>query len=87
MVFFVPDLVKYKEDRGWVVGFEETAPGPLLTTRAEVAAVLQDLDAVVKDYAEARATFASDFIPLEDGHASARLVDRVFVPRGDVGPA
>jgi len=83
MVFFVPDLDRYREMRGWLFDFAPTAPGPLLSTRDEVIRELIDLDGVGRRYAEPYRTFREEFLPLEDGRASARLVDQVFVPRGD----
>ena len=44
---------------------------------------LSDLDELRRDYADAYETFRRDFLELEDGHAAARFVDAVFVPRGD----
>jgi len=59
------------------------APGPQVTTTEEVVRHLTDLDTVASTWAEARATFRANYVDLDDGGASARLVDAVFVPRGD----
>jgi CDP-glycerol glycerophosphotransferase len=83
MLFFVPDLERYREARGWIVDYEPTAPGPLLSERAEVVRELRDLDGVRARHQEAYSRFRRDYLSLEDGRASARLVDAVFVPRGD----
>jgi CDP-glycerol glycerophosphotransferase len=83
MVFHVPDLERYREARGWLIDYEPTAPGPLTSDRAELIAHLRDLDGVRDRYAAAYDRFRRDYLPLEDGAASARLVDAVFVPRGD----
>lgn len=83
MVFLVPDLEQYDRFRGGVIPFGPTAPGPHVRTTAEVASWLQDLDALSARYATARARFRSEYVDLEDGFAGARLVDAVFVPRGD----
>ncbi len=87
MLFLVPDVELYRESRGWLIDYEPTAPGPLLKTTAEVADALLDLDGVVRDYKAAYEQFRRDYLDLEDGRASARLVDAVFVPRGDAPPA
>lgn len=87
MIFHVPDLARYKETRGWLFDFEPTAPGPLVSTTSEVIDALHDLEAVKSKYRDAYATFRHAYLDLEDGHASARLVDEVFVPRGDAPPA
>lgn len=86
MIFLVPDLEQYDRFRGGVLPFAPTAPGPHVRTTAEVAACLQDLDALSSQYAGARARFRAEYVDLEDGFAGARLVDAVFVPRGDAPP-
>jgi CDP-glycerol glycerophosphotransferase len=83
MIFFVPDLQRYREMRGWLFDFAPTAPGPLLDERSDVVRELRDLDGVRARHAEQYARFREDFLSLEDGRASERLVDEVFVPRGD----
>ena len=84
MVFLVPDLDLYGgKARGWLFDYEPTAPGPLVSTTAEVVAALRDLPALTARYAEARERFSRDYLDLEDGHAAARLVDAVMRPRGD----
>jgi CDP-glycerol glycerophosphotransferase len=87
MIFQVPDLQRYKDTRGWLFDFEPTAPGPLVSTTDEVVDCLLDLDGVRSEYASAYDVFRKDFLDLEDGHAGARFVDAVFVPRGDAPPA
>ena len=83
MIFHVPDLARYEETRGWVVDFASTAPGPHVSTTAEVIECLRDLDAVQATYKDDYEQFRRDFIELEDGRAGARFVDAVMVPRGD----
>ncbi len=83
MVFLVPDLGLYQDTRGWLMPFEETAPGPLVDTTAEVVAHLSDLAALREGWAAPYERFRQTYLDLEDGHAARRFVDRVFVPRGD----
>jgi CDP-glycerol glycerophosphotransferase len=83
MVFHVPDLKRYQDSRGWLFDFEPTAPGRLLPTPDHVVEALGDLDGVREQYATAYRKFRDDYLDLDDGHAGARLVDAVFVPRGD----
>ncbi|QGN32462.1 CDP-glycerol glycerophosphotransferase family protein [Microlunatus sp. Gsoil 973] len=79
MIFMVPDLVQYQtEARGSLWAYEPTAPGPLLTSTDEVGAALRDLDRIRDEYAAAYATFRRDYLDLDDGHATQRLVDAVF---------
>jgi len=83
MIFLVPDLQRYVETRGWLFDFEPTAPGPLVSTTAEVIDHLRDLRALGEKYASDYATFRETFLDLEDGHAAERFVDAVIAPRGD----
>ena len=87
MIFHVPDIETYKSARGWLFDFEPTAPGPRVETTAEVVEALLELDAVATKYRDSYDTFRHAYLDLEDGGASARLVDAVFVPRGDAPPA
>lgn len=80
MIFLVPDLDRYKGDRGSLMEYEPTAPGPLVSTTAEVIAHLKDLEGLRADYAEAYEAFRAAYLDLDDGHAGARVVDAVFGP-------
>jgi CDP-glycerol glycerophosphotransferase len=83
MIFHVPDLELYRDSRGWLFDFEPTAPGPLASTTDEVVDAILDLPAVARRHAAAYQRFRDDYLDLDDGRAAARLVDAVFVPRGD----
>ncbi|GLZ12235.1 hypothetical protein Acsp04_24700 [Actinomadura sp. NBRC 104425] len=79
MLFFTYDLESYRDElRGFYFDFEADAPGPLLRTGEEVIAALRDLDRVVAEHADAYRSFADRHCPLDDGKATARVVDRVF---------
>lgn len=79
MLFFTYDLDAYQDEiRGFYLDFVEAAPGPLLRTTDELADALGDLDAVRASYGSRYDAFTAKFCELDDGHASARVVDRVF---------
>jgi len=80
-IFLVPDLERYDAARGGVIDYLPTAPVPRVTTTAEVVGLLQDLDGLRATCAPLIKQFRRDYVDLDDGHASARLVDAVFVPR------
>jgi CDP-glycerol glycerophosphotransferase len=81
MVFFTYDLAEYRDSlRGFYLDFEAEAPGPLLTTSAEVIAALKDIDAVAASYRDTYQRFAAMFCSLDDGKAGARVCDRLFSP-------
>ena len=78
MLFFVPDLASYRDrERGFTFDFEQTAPGPLLTTRAEVVEAAQ----AGVPMGEAYAAWCERYVPHDDGHAAARVIDEL-VARG-----
>lgn len=83
MVFLVPDLAAYDAARGGVIPYAPTAPGPHTESTGETVEHLRDLDRLRTQTAEQRARFISEYADLDDGHAGARLVDAVMVPRGD----
>lgn len=81
MVFFVPDLDDYRDRRrGLYFDLDETAPGPRLRTTDEVAHALRDLDptAYAAAYGERYDAWVGRFNPHDDGHAAARVVDRLY---------
>lgn len=78
MLFFVPDLASYRDrERGFTLDFESIAPGPLITTRAEVVGAAM---AGVPRTAAYEA-WCERYTPHDDGHAAERVVD-ALVARG-----
>jgi CDP-glycerol glycerophosphotransferase len=79
MLFFAYDLDAYGDDiRGFYVDYADTVPGPIVRTTDELAGALQDIDAVRAEHAARYEQFVAKFCELDDGHAAARVVDRVF---------
>jgi CDP-glycerol glycerophosphotransferase len=79
LLLYTYDLEAYRDRiRGFYLDLAETAPGPLLQSGDEVADALRDLDGVRAAYAQRYEAFVSTYCELDDGRASARLVDRVF---------
>jgi CDP-glycerol glycerophosphotransferase (TagB/SpsB family) len=82
MLFFTYDLAAYRDElRGFYFDFEAEAPGPLLDTTPAVIAALGDIDAVKEEHTDAYQRFVERFCHLDDGRASARVVDAVFGPQ------
>jgi CDP-glycerol glycerophosphotransferase len=80
MLFYTYDLDAYADEiRGFYVDFVETVPGPLLQNTDELAGALGDLEGVQASYAQRYRDFTTKFCELDDGRASARVVDRLFV--------
>jgi CDP-glycerol glycerophosphotransferase len=79
IVLFAYDLENYRDElRGFYFDLTTTAPGPLLRTSVEVVDALLDLDQVVAGHKDAYAAFRQTFCHLEDGHATDRVIDRIF---------
>ncbi|GAB3459735.1 hypothetical protein GCM10027570_44080 [Streptomonospora sediminis] len=83
MLFFTYDIEGYRDNlRGFYFDFEETAPGPLLTTSDDVIGALLDTGGVAESYSGKYRAFTDRFCPLDDGNAAARVADRVFGAAG-----
>ncbi|TDC53214.1 CDP-glycerol:glycerophosphate glycerophosphotransferase [Actinomadura sp. KC345] len=81
MVFFTYDLERYRDHvRGFYFDFDAEAPGPMLSTSAEVVDALRDPGALDTGFRDARAAFAARYCPHDDGHAASRVLDRVLQP-------
>jgi CDP-glycerol glycerophosphotransferase (TagB/SpsB family) len=79
MVFFTPDLAHYSEDlRGFYFDLLAEAPGPVVATREELHGALADAAAGAASFAERRAQWRERFTPFDDGHAGARVVERMI---------
>jgi CDP-glycerol glycerophosphotransferase len=79
MAFYAYDLDDYRDrQRGFYFDFLEQAPGPVVTTTAELIAVIADLDAVSEAHADRYRRFRERFCHLEDGRATERVLARVL---------
>ncbi|MER5624206.1 CDP-glycerol glycerophosphotransferase family protein [Streptosporangium sp. NPDC002544] len=79
MLFFTHDLQRYSSKRGMYLDLAAEAPGPLLSTGAEVIKALRSIDEVTAAHAERYDLFQRTYAPRDDGKATARLVDHVFL--------
>jgi CDP-glycerol glycerophosphotransferase len=79
MIFYAWDLDIYRDKlRGFYVDFEEEVPGPLITDLDGLRGVLDDLPAATAASAHRYERFVEKYCSLEDGHASARVVEALF---------
>jgi CDP-glycerol glycerophosphotransferase len=79
MLFFTYDLERYRDKlRGFYFDFETDAPGPLLRGTADVIDALREIDQVATARSGAYDAFTARFCALDDGRASARVVDRLL---------
>jgi CDP-glycerol glycerophosphotransferase (TagB/SpsB family) len=79
MIFFVPDLAKYRDQtRGVYFDLEELAPGPVLFSQDAVVEAIRSMDADVPRYAAKYAGWQQKFNAHDDGHSAERVIDRLF---------
>jgi CDP-glycerol glycerophosphotransferase len=79
MLFYTYDLDDYHGRlRGFYFDFAPEAPGPLVTTTADLLDALADLPGVRAAYGARYARFRERFCHLEDGGATARVLERVL---------
>jgi CDP-ribitol ribitolphosphotransferase len=76
IAFLAPDDGAYDEERGFYFDFRREAPGPIVDTTEDLAALIRawefDLERV--------AAFRDASFDVPPGGAAARLVDRVILP-------
>ncbi|WP_367047278.1 bifunctional glycosyltransferase family 2 protein/CDP-glycerol:glycerophosphate glycerophosphotransferase [Streptomyces sp. Je 1-332] len=79
MLFFTYDLEHYRDTlRGFYFDFAQEAPGPLLETSTALVDALCDLDRTERGHRLRYRAFRQRFCGLDDGGATARVVDRMF---------
>ena len=80
ILFYTYDIEKYKNQlRGFYIDMNTEVPGPLLYTSEEVISAIEHIDEVNKQYKERYEKFYARFCHLDDGNASKRVVERVFL--------
>lgn len=78
MLFYMYDLTIYRDMlRGFYFDLTEL-PGPMTGQYEQMLSLAQDPAAFEAEYAEKYRKFREKFDYLDDGHASARVVDRLF---------
>lgn len=79
IILFTYDLEEYRDaSRGHYFDITAKAPGPLCRTTDELIDALRALPAVTASHQERYDRFHADFCYLDDGGASARVVDRLL---------
>jgi len=87
IVFFMYDLESYAENlRGFYLHLDEL-PGPVVKTQDELVEALRSASAgeLQPQVAERYRAFSDRFTYLDDGHASERVLDRLFPSKPDAG--
>jgi CDP-glycerol glycerophosphotransferase (TagB/SpsB family) len=77
MIFYTPDIAHYGDVlRGFYFDLLADAPGPVVTSAADLRAAIAD--PAPSQYADKYAAWQAQFAPLDDGHAGERVVARLF---------
>lgn len=80
MLFFTYDFETYRDElRGFYLDFENEAPGPLVRTTEEIIDSIQNIKSVERSYNKKYEQFYQKYCYLEDGKASKRVVEKIFV--------
>jgi CDP-glycerol glycerophosphotransferase len=86
MLFFTYDLEYFRDElRGFYFDLAEAAPMPLMGTSKEIVDAIADIDALAAKHRERYARFRETFTHLEDGAATARVLDLLFPSGATVG--
>ncbi len=77
ILFYIPDLEEYRNNRGLDLTPEEL-PGPTSSRLEDIIEAVRDIDNVVVGYQEVYQSLREKMCPYEDGQASARIADIIF---------
>ncbi|WLR61384.1 bifunctional glycosyltransferase/CDP-glycerol:glycerophosphate glycerophosphotransferase [Guptibacillus hwajinpoensis] len=81
ILFFTYDIEKYRDSlRGFYMDFENEAPGPLLKTSDGVIDAIEHIEKIEATYQSNFDAFYDKYCHLDDGHASRKVINRVFEP-------
>ena len=79
IVLYAPDIQHYQNDiRGFYFDIREI-PGPLCLTTEDLVNAIDDIGSYWANYGQRYKAFADKFCPLEDGHASSRILEGLSV--------
>ncbi len=83
ILFYVPDLINYSENRGVYFPMEDM-PGPVSETLDGVAENINNLEKIKQEYAAKYNAMRDWCSEWEDGRATDRIIDCVFLGRQNV---
>lgn len=79
ILFYTYDLEWYRDElRGMYVDIEKEAPGPLVKTTDDLIFAIEKLNKYWEEYGDKMKAFRRKFCEFDDGHASERVIERVF---------
>lgn len=80
IVFYMYDLERYADELRGVYFDVSELPGPIVATQEELVAAVRAADQPSEELVERYRAFNAKFDPLDDGHASERVLERLFGP-------
>lgn len=79
IIFFAYDLENYRDNlRGFYLDYETQLPGPVATTSEALFDEIDKAASVTDEDRERLRSFAKLYAPNDDGHAAARVIDRLL---------
>lgn len=79
IIFFAHDIEKYSSSlRGFYFNLYEEAPGPIVTSEAELFETIRNIEQINSVFKEKYDLFYNKFCSWEDGNASKRVIDQVI---------
>jgi CDP-glycerol glycerophosphotransferase len=79
VLVYAYDLEHYRDRlRGFTFDLEAEAPGPVLTDQEALTGALLDLPGTAEAFADRYAAFRERYCPLDDGHATDRVIDHLW---------
>ncbi|MFD0050273.1 CDP-glycerol glycerophosphotransferase family protein [Actinomycetes bacterium NPDC127524] len=79
ILYYTYDIEDYRDNiRGFYIDFENEAPGPFMKTTEDIIEAVTNIEETTKAYSSKYHAFRQKYCGLEDGKATARIVDRFF---------
>lgn len=79
VLFYMYDLEKYRDVlHGFYLDIDKDLPGPIYRTNDEVIDAIKNIDKIQEEYKDRYEEFYNRFCQVDDGHASQRVVEKVF---------
>src|SRR5699024_1664517 len=77
IIFYTPDCEEYEKSRGLYLSVD-SLPGPSVYTTEELIDVIQNETTILKKYQDNYKTYKQQFVNLDDGFVTERVVNQVF---------
>lgn len=79
VLYYTYDLERYRDVlHGFYLSMEDDLPGPMLLTNDEVVDAIKNIDQIQEKYKDRYEEFYNRFCCIDDGHATERVVNKIF---------